>query len=377
MQYVHRVNSYFAQNGVSAVALASVTSFSNSLFPLSGDAHVAYPEVKVTHADGSYTRHAFTSVDNSSLMDGRAAGSPLTKHTICSRDWIESTDGVSTHIASFLLPVSTDRKAMRGKPLSEETYDANGHMTHSVYYTYTAASATVPALCYNNTHCYNLTTYTAESPLLQVRTESSHGLVTESRYSYNTLGQKTVELVSSYPEPAGPDAYLAADTTRTTYTYLHESVDTTSLSAAIASATKVRIAGGVQTVVAAEDYAYGQWSAAGNPKPTLLRRLLPDGSVRSTSVSYDALFRPTALVRNPGGASISYIWNGNNLQSRTDNGAGNTTAFTWKDLVGPTLITAPSGQSTAYGYDTRNRLFLITDDAGSAVTKYSYKLINE
>ena len=378
VSYTHSASGYSGNTGLSYNSTANVVGYSNACgFVLSADPQVCYTDVTVQHPDGSRTRYSFSSVSDASLRDVRpsAGGGPFTKHIYGPEDSITASTGADSH--SALVPISLDRSRMRGKPLSEETFDASGNQQHRVDYCYATDTMQGGHLCYNNAVSYYLTTYTAESPLLQVRTESSHGLVTESRYSYNTFVQKTVELVSSYPEPAGTDAYLAADTTRTTYTYLHESVDTTSLSAVIASATKVRIAGGVQTVVAAEDYAYGQWSAAGNPKPTLLRRLLPDGSVRSTSVSYDALFRPTALVRNPGGASISYTWDGTQLSSRTDNSAGNTSSFSWKALVGPTLITAPSGQSTAYGYDTRNRLFLITDDAGSAVTKYSYKLINE
>ena len=79
----------------------------------------------------------------------------------------------------------------------------------------------------------------------------------------------------------------------------------------------------------------------------------------------------------PGGAMITYTWDGNNLQTRTDNGASNTTSFVWKDLVGPTLITAPSGEKTGYMYDSHSRLQAVSDGLENTVTEYNYKLTDE
>ena len=366
-QYIHRVNSNFAGNGVSAVALTTITSFSNSLFPLSTDAHVAYPHVCVTHPDGSYTRHIFSSVEQSALMDGRNGGFTVVKHAFCDHDWIEATDQGS--VASHLVPVSVDNRAMRGKPLSETTFDAAGTPVHGVSYTYSSYGTTVPLLCFNNTTCFNLAPYTAVCPLLIKREESLHGVTTTLDCTYNTLGQRTAE------ECIAGTGH-AADTVRTYFHYLHETVDSTSLTAALSSASRVRIADGEQHLIASEDYSYGAWPTLGNPKPTSILQRSTDGSMRTTTVGYDARFRPDTLTF-PGGASIVYTWNGNNLQSRTDNGAGNTTAFTWKDLVGPSLITAPSGASTTYNYDNRMRLRGEKDSRGNAISTYNYKLSNE
>ena len=399
-QYIHKVNSTFTGSGVRGVAIATLTSFSGALFPLSCDAHVAYPSVTVTHPDGSRTEHRFSSVEDSNMMDLRAAGSALTKRTACNHDWIEPMDGIAMHIATDMIPVSTDRRAMRGKPLSENTFDAAGNLIHGVSYTYGYEQITIPELLYNNTTCYNLSSYAVQSPLLIRREESLHGMASTQIFTYNTKGQTETVTTERFCEAAGAGLYLSLETERTYYRFLHEGYGDSwfAANAALRSAKDAAVrtaiaADGSERVTAAESYSY----SAGNPRPTGIVRYSQDtpstlavtgnrsaafsagltGKTQTTSVSYDAHFHPITLLYSPGGAAIYYVWNGNRLASRTDNVPGNTTSFSWKDLVGPTLITAPSGIQTAYGYDSSSRLKTIyakRDADTLAVRSYDYKL---
>ena len=394
-QYIHRVNSFFADNGVAAVALATITAFSSDLFPLSSDTHVAYPDVTVTHPDGSYTRHAFTSVTD--YADTRAQGSEAVKHTMCDHDSIEALDQGS--VASYLVPVSGDRRAMRGKPLSETTFSASGTPMHSVSYTYSSYNTTIPTLLYNNTTCYNLCSYTAVSPLLLSKTEDTYGMAATQAFTYNAKGQTESVTTERFCNAAGPDLYLSMETERTYYRYLHEgygdawfAANAPLRSAKDAAVRTAVMADGTELVCAAEGYSY----SSGNPRPASITRYSQDppaalsiagnrsaafsaglgGSSRVTTISYDTMQRPR-LLSLPGSAHIAYTWNGTNLASRTDNGANNTTAFTWKSLVGPTGITSPSGYQASYDYDSRGRLHSEKDSMGNVLSVYNYKLFNE
>lgn len=335
---------------------------------LSRDPHIGYQNVKQVMPDGSYTVHEFVSAAHQWASDDRASsyGAEM-KRVLGMYDWIEPDITAPSTVA--LPPVGVDKSALRGKPLSEVTRDASGIEKYRKEYTYSYYPVTISQMWYNTPLRFCVTDFTAYGSRVVGVTETLHGVTSKMNYTYNSLGQKTCE-----ERISGSGA--VADTLRTFFSYLHETVDTTSLTAALSAASRVRIADGVQHLVAAEEYSYGAWPTLGNPKPTAILRHAPDGSVRTTAVGYDARFRPNSLDF-PGGSYIAYTWDGNNLQTRTDNGAYNTTSFVWKDLVGPTLITGPSGEKTGYMYDSHSRLQAVSDGLGNAVTEYNYKLTDE
>jgi YD repeat-containing protein len=228
----------------------------------------------------------------------------------------------------------------------------------------------VPVAYANSAYRYIFAPYDIVSPLTASRTETLHGVTSRTEYTYNSKGQ-----VSSEARISGIGA--TADTLRTDYTYLHESIPGTSLTSALSSASKTKLADGVAKAVAREDYEYGEWESGHNPRPTLIRRYSPDtGAVRETTITYNSDFCPMLLCM-PGGATISYEWDGMNVSSRADNGPENKTCYDWKKLVGPTLITDPSGVQTSYMYDSHSRLQTVSDGLGNTVTEYNYKLKNE
>ena len=81
----------------------------------------------------------------------------------------------------------------------------------------------------------------------------------------------------------------------------------------------------------------------------------------------------------PGGATIDYTWDptGKYILSKSVNGPDNVISFDWKDLVGLTQVTDPSGQVERYEYDARNRPWKTFDSDSLTVSVYYYNLKNE
>lgn len=336
--------------------------------------HIGYQSVRQVMPDGSCTAYDFVSASESWARDDRvyAPVPNVTKRVLGRYDWIEPVGTPSP----TLLPVTEDRSALRGKPLREVGCSADGTERYRKEYSYSPYPVTISYIWYNTPLYYIVTHYSAYGARLTGISETLHGMAAESHYTYNALGQRKTEVTVHYPPAAGPDLIFASDTLQTTLGYLHETDDTTSLTSAVTAASRFRIVDGVPESIASETYTYGGWTSLGNPRPTVICRTAPDGSTRTTSISYDSRFRPVRLDF-PGGAYITYTWDGNNLASRTDNGPGNTTSYSWKDLVGPTLITLPAGSGTGYSYDLKNRLNSVADSKGNTVNVYEYGLTNE
>ncbi len=337
--------------------------------------HMGYQSVRQVMPDGSYTAYDFVSASESWARDERVYASTVsnaTKRVLGQYDWIEPVGTPSP----TLLPVTEDRSALRGKPLREVGCSADGTERYRKEYSYSPYPVTISYIWYNTPLYYIVTHYSAYGARLTGVSETLHGMAAESHYTYNALGQRKTEVTVHYPPAAGPDLIFASDTLQTTLGYLHETDDTTSLTSAVTAASRFRIVDGVPESIASETYTYGGWTSLGNPRPTVICRTAPDGSSRTTSISYDSRFRPVRLDF-PGGAYITYTWDRNNLASRTDNGPGNTTSYSWKDLVGPTLITLPAGSGTGYSYDLKNRLNSVADSKGNTVNVYEYGLTNE
>ena len=363
-RYVETVS--YIHYGAMCNAFISAKGFCNACgVQLSRDPHIGYQTVKQVMPDGSYTVHEFVSAAHQWASDDRALSYGTdTKRVLGMYDWIEPDITAPSTVA--LPPVSVDKSALRGKPLSEVTRDASGIEKYRKEYTYSYYPVTISQMWYNTPLRFCVTDFTAYGSRVVGVTETLHGVTSKMNYTYNSLGQKTCE-----ERISGSGA--VADTLRTFFSYLHETVDTTTFTSAVSAATRSRLVDGVPETVAEEEYSYGGWPAHGNPKPTGIRRYAPDGTFRTTTVSYDGRFRPIWLDL-PGNANIEYSWDGNNLASRTDNGAGNTTSFEWKDLVGLTQVKAPSGAWTSYTYDTNNRLHEEKDSRTSTTRSYDYLL---
>lgn len=351
---------------LSCSATIYVTSFSNACSSVLGrNPHVVYTSVKETNADGSNTSRDFINNADTDCHDQLVPGIPVAKKIL----------GNSDIFYEVAMPrpkqvIWMDRQALRGKLRREVCRNSAGTVVKEVEYSYALDTLSIPAMYHNSAYKYIYAPFNIVSPLTESITSTLHGVTEKTEYRYNGMGQVVREEIISGVGPV-------ADTIRTDYTYLHESDSTTRLVSALSSATRSKVRNGVVTPLISEEYTYEQWPSLKNPRPTLIRRRIPDtGAVRETTITYNSDFLPSQICM-PGGAMITYIWDGNNLQTRTDNGASNTTSFVWKDLVGPTLITAPSGEKTGYMYDSHSRLQAVSDGLGDTVIEYNYKLTDE
>ncbi len=371
-----------------SVQTNNITAYDHSgVSCLSQDYHVAYTSVGVEHPDGSLTRHDFSSVADSGLMDWRAGGTWVQKRVVSSADHLDD----SGHGAHDLTPVSEDMRNMRGKPLSELTLDSYGNPVRKVEYTYGTDRVTVSGTAYNQPVRYLTGNFSYTSPVLQSETvtdwaDDGTSVTTVRSLAYNAKGQLSRERTSS-PQSQGEE--------RTTYlTYYHESgesASSTALPGALRRAVRSHKAGGTEYVTAAEVRQYASPSVHTQPSAIVAygfatpkavsseaqaRAAWSYGTSSQTSFTRNSLYRITR-VNFPGSAWAEYTWSGNYIVSVKENGSGNAATYEWKPLVGPTLIREPSGRQNTYEYDGATRLHIIRDGKGKRVMAYNYALRNE
>ena len=200
---------------------------------------------------------------------------------------------------------------------------------------------------------------------------------------YNAFGQKTHEQVIS-----------ATDTLETRYRYIQEAgaSSPSGFTRLLCDAARLRYVGGRPYLVDAAHYDYG---VADNPHPTRITRYDVGDGIDVTGLGNDAMFTSaqsnTAVQYDfqyddkfcltkasfPGGAWISYTWDGNHIVSKAENGASNQTLYTWRDLIGLTGIAAPSGHTETYEYDPHNRPWKVLDTDENTVSVMHYHLQND
>ena len=368
-------NTYYSDG----VAYVNAIGFNNCCgFVLDRDPHVVYPAVTVIHPDASSTEHRFTAITDQGLNDYYDVPYHTDKHIYCfNLDWFADLSRYPT----CMVPPSIDKKNMRGQPKLTVVRDVTGSVIKRTEYVYAYDLVTIPNLAFNNILSYCVASSQSLSPILISTTETDHGLTTRIDHTYNALGQ--VKTTSTTGGTAG------CDTLRTTLRYRHETGDTSPYRTLLEAAAKTRVCeSGSEYLLAREQYSY----KPGTPKVSGITSFLPDspvpvtaphtpfsvdaGSGRISSFGYDGLQRLTSALF-PGCGSILYTWNGNMLVSKSENGTPNVSLFAWKDLVGLTGVTAPSGQSESYLYDDRNRPWKTLDSDSRTVSVFHYKLRNQ
>ena len=374
----------------SSISFTATAYNSDSNYSVCRDGIIGYGTVTSTSPDGSKTVTQFSSYSGSTADSYQESGTYdlITKRGVIShKDMIdcgsESSGGV--YVA---MPVS-DRKNMRGMPLTVSVYHADNSLRKKTEYTYSSDVVGLNWIYYNNLDSFVRTSWECRSPLLSAETVkdyTSDGSYRTTVHSLerNTSGQVTKETFSSSNCPG--------DVIRLYRRYYHESGETgasTCLKGAIHSIARTRTSGGTEYLTGGEKYAYSSPSVHIKPSSVTYYAFNTPSTVSSSSSALNAITQGMATVTSfqyntstyyltridrPGGDWTTCTWSGTHLVSRTDNNSGNVTSYTWKDLVGLSSVTYPSGMSETYQYDSNNRLYRILDPDGNPVTQYQYNL---
>ncbi|MBQ6302262.1 MAG: hypothetical protein IJK75_07740 [Bacteroidales bacterium] len=384
--------TYVSPSGYGGSNLAcTITGYNaDSDYSVCRDGIIGYGTVTATGPDGSYSETVFSSYSGSTADIYQEGGmfEQITKRGIISYgDKIDC--GPETLGGAYIAMPVSDRKNMRGVPLSSSIYHADGSLRKRTEYTYVADTVGLNWIFYNSLESFVRTPWECRSPLLATETVkdyTSDGTcrTTVRSLERNACGQVMKETLSS------PDC--PGEVTRLYRKYFHESGEagaSSALKGAVHSTARTRTSGGTEYLTGGEKYAYGSPSVHVKPlsatyyafdTPVTITPSLPaltaitQGTPTLTSFQYDASTYYLTRTDRPGGGWTTYVWDGTHLASRTDNASGNTTTYTWKDLVGLAGVTYPSGLSETYEYDQNNRLCRILDADGNPVTKYQYNL---
>ena len=216
-QYVHSSDSQFYNYSMRGIVSMTAIGFNNCCsFVVDRDPHVVYPAVTVVHPDGSYTQHRFTSIADAGLTDSYHSLAAVPKHVLGYRDIIRYVP----HAPTCMVPASTDRRNLRGKPKRTIVRDASGRELRRTEYEYASDPVTVPSLSFNNILTFNIASYYVESPMLISTVETERGVTVRTDRSYNALGQASVT------STVRGNGAAAGDTLRMRLRYRHETGDT-------------------------------------------------------------------------------------------------------------------------------------------------------
>lgn len=398
-RYLFSFEMYYnnAVLGSGGVAFSTiVTSYNADCdYSVSRDENIGYASVTTTYPDGSRTITEFSNYGSGTqdLFFDEDNHFPYTyrpkRGVLSNIDYIgdQITPGTAPYIA---LPY-VDRRNMRGRVLCETTKDASGATVRETQSEYAADAVYLERMWWNDLEQYDFSPWTCDSPMLKRQTVTDYAddgtsLTTVRLMRYNSYGQVSSEKQTSPQCPA--------DTVNTYYVYYHEPWDAVphfGLPGALRAAVRTRTAEGIEYLVMGMQSEYSTPLVHIQPSSnTVYRFVWPHpvngeaharaayhlGVPEQTAFTRDSLFRITRADL-PGGAWVEYDWDGNNIVQVRENANGNATSYQWKDLVGVTEITAPSGQTEGADYDSRNRLWRRMDTAGRVTESYQYKLKNE
>lgn len=367
------------------VYVHSITYSNKGYFSSSRDNHIAYRYVNVVHPDGSRTAYEFR-MDEDMTGGGLSMGKHVFADDFGTTFNLMSTDNIGPLILN-------DKKNMRGKLETVRMYDASNKLVKSTSYYYDTDVVTIASMLFNEPEHYTRSSYYATSPLLVQMLETDY-YYDQSGVPSGSMIQKNKTSYNVSHQPRCTWTETACDTLRTFFRYnLETGVSSPSgYDHLISDALKTRVSGGREYLVTAEHYDYG---ITDNPHPTRIMRYDVGEGIDVTGLNNDALFSSAQsnpaiqydfqyddkfrLIRasSPGGAWISYTWDGNHIVSKAENGASNQTLYSWRDLIGLTGITDPSGRVESYEYDLHNRPWKVSDSDGNTVSVTHYHLQND
>ena len=364
------------------------------------DPHVTYSEVIAVNPDCSETVSTFFDVkdyvdvrmynEEDSLHSGMEIISKENYFYPEDRVYYDGDISFLNQVRQTFLPNTHDYSRVRGKLKSVKEYDAEGVFQGGVDYHYGAAlsPAHTQRMAYNALFNYVKIPIRIYAPLLQTErhyTVLDNGQVEERLdYAYNDAGQKT------FIRRTSGDVSVVKR-----YRYYHELFPSQS-----GALYKTAIVNDVETTKGSDGldylrmYTHYHYDNIPNPRPSSIDvytaetprvvgndvfAVPQDYQQRTVEYTYDENTQRLLREDYTGGQYYSYEWDptGRFIVSTTQNEGSNTTSFIWKDMVGPILITYPTGQSKSYMYDGKNRLKNIFDTAGMLQVEYRYKYVNE
>ena len=356
------------------------------------DPHIGYGYVRECRPDGSSVLYHFN--DYSAFPDyypgtDRAQFLDRTKTGPYDAVGCWGVGPTEQGIAQLLLPPYMDYMNMRGMLASKTEYDAqNVPRGRTIYHYYSINDFSAESV-FSGLIWFVKMRQTFKCPILTSVTERKYengdSLSTLTTFAYDTLGRKIQESVINN-----------AGEHRKQYLYYSNTMTTcpSQLRRALAAVALTRTDAGGTRLLQTERYTYN--SLSGNPLPTKIDTYASDAPQpassftslfeapagykhRTVDLTYDGIFHRLVRADLPGGAYISYTWDaaGKHILAKTVGDTPNTWSYSWKDGVGLSEVTDPTGQSLEYYYDACSRLGLVRDGLSRNIESYQYHFTNE
>lgn len=365
---------------------------------MSSSNFIVYGNVTAHYDDGSSTQYSFhNNVDF--YTPSNSPGYEIlteTKHVFSVNDYYTNVNyDVSDNYDMYgvCAPVIEDRSCLRGKLYKEQRYDANGELRYEKMLDYSDITIDSSDYIWYN----NVTNFIGS----RTKYKTAQLLSTTERFYLENVNSKYDRYsfcnYNNYGQIKSTSAGHRVNNTSLDHTLMHFRY-ALGYNSYIAPGLPVTVAktvykNGVNYLIAAESYSY---STNGNPHPISITSYSFESPIVISDLSNTAVFTAMSqasctevstflydnqfrLIRAdlPGGAWRTYTWDGNNITSRTENGEYNTTLYEWKDLVGLTGVTSPTGTAEIYQYDARNRLWRTFDDSSKIISENMYHILNE
>ena len=347
--------------------------------------HVAYSYVTEHFPDGSYKVYRFTDY----LMHPDEY-SPFKKSVVYDSEY------PTVALATFMNNISREpnsRHYRRGLIKSIEDYSNDNNLLFKKEYEYEDSdSSYIAYIIGSGKYWWSARRFTCDYLLKSIKeTYYRNGSIsTLKSFAYNSAGQKTLESISDITGMNGK---------RTYYRYCNEvgsSYGENIYKNVPSDIIQTTMRNGMEYLVSNTQLLYD--TSSKNPNPIQIRKYCiqtpilvsatqsQDAFINTgrnqpyikTLYTYNGQHRLTK-VQEDGNSYISYVWDGdmNHVIQKTINTPEQTFTYTWKDMVGLSGATSPTGVGETYQYDVLNRLEAIHDSQGKITRQYFYHIYNE
>ena len=347
--------------------------------------HMAYSYVTEHFPDESFKVYRFT--DYSMYPDEFSSNKKNIGFNV------EYTSAAQENFMNNIFREPDSRHYRRGLLKSIEDFSSNGDLLFKKEYEYVDSDNSFSAyIVGSGKYWWSARRFTCDYLIKNIKeTDYRNGLIsTNHKFTYNTLGQIRYEAIMDGENRNGKGKY---------YRYCNEnslSFDKNRYKKAPSDIVMTAIRNGVNYVIGNIELKYDSTEVHNNPilikeycidtpvsfsniaNYNLIMNIGRGDSYVSTLYSYNNLFRLTNVVSD-GNRYTSYTWDNNslNIVQKNVNNVLQTFTYTWKDMVGLTRVTEPSGASRSYQYDSLNRLESIKNSQEKTTHRYFYNIKNQ